>query len=152
MTTQTSTGRPKAYVTDDGTPRHELFDSEAQAEAQRWEKIKSTQVRRFFGQVHADLRKIELDGETANDEQARVAMAFLKATSAYAAARDGARRPLADFAEHHAAIVRTIADFKVFARHFEAVVAWHRVFEEQSKNDGNARSGPARTSDKRRRY
>ncbi|MFC6687723.1 type III-A CRISPR-associated protein Csm2 [Jhaorihella thermophila] len=152
MTTQTSTGRPKAYVTRDGTPRHELFDSEAQAEARRWEKIKSSQVRRFFGQVRADLRKIELDGEAANDEQARVAMAFLKATSAYAAAREDARKPLAEFAAHHARIVNTIGDFKVFARHFEAVVAWHRVFEEQRKKDGNARSGPARTSDNRRRY
>ncbi|SES91429.1 type III-A CRISPR-associated protein Csm2 [Oceanicella actignis] len=133
MNAQTSTGRPRAYFTSDGVPRHELFDEEARAEAKNWAQIKPSQVRRFFGQTKADLRKIELDGEKAVDEQALVAMAFLKATTAYAAAREKARQALAEFAAHHAALVRGIEDFKVFARHFEAVVAWHRVFDEQNK-------------------
>lgn len=147
MKTQTSTGYPRAYLTPDGTPRHELFDAEAQAEAKRWAGIKSSQVRRFFGQVQSDLRKIELDGDKATDEQARVAMAFLKATAAYAAAREKARRPLAEFAGHHAGLVKTVADFKIFARHFEAVVAWHRVFEEQKKS---SRHDAGRRADFRR--
>ncbi len=128
MPTGATTDRPKEYFTTEGVPRHELFDAEAQAEARLWSDIKSSQVRRFFGQAHADRRQIELDGEGASDEQAKVAMAFLKATSAYAAARETARKPLADFANHHAERVKTIKDFKTFLRHFEAVVAWHRVF------------------------
>lgn len=124
-----------AYFTAKGLPRHELFDEEAQAEAQRWVDagIKTSQVRRFFGQAQADRRQIELRGSDADDEQARVAMAFLKASTAYAAARDKNRKPLADFAARHAAQVRGIEDFKAFLRHFEAVVAWHRVFEEAGK-------------------
>lgn len=122
-----------AYFTNDGVPRHELFDEEAQEAAHKWTEIKSSQVRRFFGQAHADRRNIEIKRENATDEDALVAMAFLKATSAYAAAREKARKPLADFAKQHAEKVKTIKDFKVFLRHFEAVVAWHRVFEEDKK-------------------
>lgn len=123
--------RPKTYFTDGGVPRHELFDAEAQAEAKLWAKsgITRAQVRRFYGQVQANRRRIELEGAKARDEEARVAMALLKAATAYAAARESRRKPLHEFAQWHTRLVNTIADFKVFCRHFEAVVAWHRVYE-----------------------
>ena len=123
--------RPQAYFTDGGVPRHELFDVEAQAEAKLWadNDIKPAQVRRFYGQIQADRRRIELEGAKAQDEEARVAMALLKAATAYAAARESKREPLHEFAKWHARLVNTIADFKMFCRHFEAVVAWHRVYK-----------------------
>jgi CRISPR-associated protein Csm2 len=127
--------RPTGYFGNDGkTPRPELFDAEAQEEAKRWAKIKSAQLRRFFGQVMADRRQFEIKGAQARDEEAKVAMALLKAGAAYAAARDADRKPLADFAAHHAGLVRTIAHFRAFARHFEAVVAWHKVFEKDRED------------------
>jgi CRISPR-associated protein Csm2 len=133
MPAETKNAHNQAYFTKDGVPRHELFDAEAQEEARKWAEIRSSQVRRFFGQAHADRRNIEIKRQNATDEDALVAMAFLKATSAYAAAREKARKPLADFAKQHADVVKSIKDLKVFLRHFEAVVAWHRVFEEEKK-------------------
>ncbi len=122
--------RPTAYFEPGSTiPRAALFDAEAQEEAGGWKEIKSAQLRRFFGQVMADRRQFELKGAEARDEEAQVAMALLKASTAYTAAREKSRQPLADFVAHHAQRVKTIADFRVFARHFEAVVAWHKVFE-----------------------
>lgn len=141
--------RPTAYFGPDGkTFRPDLFDAEAQAEARLWSQIKSSQLRRFFGQVMADRRQFELNGPQARDEEAQVAMALLKAGAAYAAARDVARKPLAEFAAHHAERVKTVTDFRAFARHFEAVVAWHKVFEKAPEEDGNRQgwgaTGPAR--------
>jgi len=127
-------GRPEGYWISDDKPRPELFDAEAQAEAGKWSKIKTAQVRRFFGQVMADKRHFDLRKGTEDpsaDSDACVAMAMLKATSAYAAARDSKRQPLADFVAHHANLVKSLQDFSLFARHFEAVVAWHKVFESQ---------------------
>lgn len=140
--------RPPSYFGPDGkTPRPELFDAEAQEEAQGWAKmkIKSSQLRRFFGQVMADRRQLELKGPQARDEEAQVAMALLKAGAAYTAAREPDRKPLAEFAAHHAKLVRTVADFRAFARHFEAVVAWHKVFEkarEEEERQERALAGP----------
>jgi len=125
--------RPDNYFADDGrTPRPELFDAEAQREARAWDKLKPAQLRRFFGQVMADRRRFELREWKVPDAEPQVAMALLKAGAAYAAARDGTRRPLADFAAHHAGLVRNVTDFRAFARHFEAVVAWHKVFEKDA--------------------
>ncbi len=136
--------RPSRYFGDDGkTPRADLFDNEAREEARAWvgSDIKTSQVRRFFGQVMADKRQLELKGVGAQDEEAQVAMALLKASTAYTAAREKNRKPLAEFAHHHAGLVKSIPEFKAFARHFEAVVAWHRVFEEENKANFGAPGG-----------
>jgi CRISPR-associated protein Csm2 len=131
--------RPETYYGPDGrTPRPDLFDAEAQAEANRWKEVKSSQLRRLFGQVMADRRQFELKGKAAGDAEAQVAMALLKAGAAYAAAREPKRIEMAAFAAHHARLVKTVADFRVFARHFEAVVAWHKVFEKESGDRAQA--------------
>jgi CRISPR-associated protein Csm2 len=146
--------RPTRYFGDDGkTPRPALFDTEAQEEAREWCKpstkdprkprIPSAQLRRFFGQVMADRRQFELKGAAARDEEAQVAMALLKAGAAYAAAREKDRKPLAEFAAHHADLVKTVAQFRAFARHFEAVVAWHKVFEAGLDIDGRGTTAAA---------
>lgn len=137
--------RPQSYFGPDGrTPRPELFDAEARAEALAWARIKSSQLRRFFGQVMADRRQFELKGPQARNEEAQVAMALLKAGAAYAAAREPDRKPLAEFAAHHAKLVKTLADHRAFARHFEAVVAWHKVFEKENGPAAGERPGAGR--------
>ncbi len=134
MTKPTEDWRPKRYE-NDKHPAKELFDEWAQKEARLWVEsgIASAQLRRFYGKVMADKRLFELKGKEARNEEAQVAMALLKAATAYAAARDKKRKPLAEFVEHHASVVRTLDDFQLFARHFEAVVAWHKVFEEKKQ-------------------
>ncbi len=132
--------QPKSYTDREGNLRPELFDEEAQAEAKLWARIKTSQVRRFFGSAMADKRRFDLSAETGNkpaDSDAQVAMAMLKASTAYTAARDEDRKPLADFAEYHARLVKTLADFDHFVRHFEAVVAWHKVFEKKEEAKKN---------------
>lgn len=134
--------RPDCYFTDDGkTPRPALFDDEARAEARAWSGIRSAQLRRFFGQVMADRRRFELQGWKVSDAEVQVAMALFKAGAAYAAARDSQRTPLADFADHHAKKVKTVADFRAFARHFEAVVAWHKVEEKAKEQQQRQQTG-----------
>ncbi|NAZ37430.1 type III-A CRISPR-associated protein Csm2 [Rubellimicrobium sp. CFH 75288] len=158
--------RPQSYFGPDGrTPRPELFDMEAQEEARLWTqpstkkkdiyepRIPSSQLRRFFGQVMADRRQLELKGAQARDEEAQLAMVLLKVPTVYTAARDrddtgkSDRQALADFVAHHARLVKTVADFRAFARHFEAVVAWHKVFEkdcEQADRQSRALESPTR--------
>ena len=140
--------RPAAYTGDDGKLRPELFDAEARDEAKLWVNsgIKTSQARRFFGAATAGRRRFDLrpNDDPPVDSEARVAMAMLKAETAYAAARDKARKPLADFVAHHAKLVKTIRDFGRFVSHFEAVVAWHRVFEEEKDREragGGRRNG-----------
>ncbi len=122
------------YTDEAGNLRPELFDSEARAQATAMKGIAHSQIRRFFAQVMADKRRFDLSGEAAETE-ARVAMAMLKAKAAYTAGRDDKNQPLSDFVSHHAGLVNTITDFSHFARHFEAVVAWHKVEEKSNKKN-----------------
>ena len=122
---QGSTGnpgvQPESYVDDTGTLRPELVDEEAIAEARRCENVSETQMRRFFGAAKAELMGVK------SDNQARVAVALLKAKAYYAAARNKKNnQSLADFFGHHAGKVRTTDDFRHFIRHFEAVIAYHK--------------------------
>jgi len=121
-----------AYRDEKGHLRPALFDAEAREIAREMTKIAHSQLRRFFGQVMADKRRFELRAESGtppDDSEALVAMALFKAKAAYAAKREQKNKPLRNFAENHARLVKTIADFRIFARHFEAVVAWHKVYE-----------------------
>lgn len=128
--------RPDTYFTHDKkTLRAQLLDREARDEAEKWNNITSSQIRRYFGQVTADRRRLEII-DNAEDE-ARVAMAMLKAATAYTAAKESKRKPIADFVAHHAGLVKSQEEFFAFARHFEAVVAWHKVFEKQKAQFAN---------------
>ncbi|MDE0281932.1 MAG: type III-A CRISPR-associated protein Csm2, partial [Gammaproteobacteria bacterium] len=115
--------RPESYTvqTDSGLEiRPELFDGEAREEAARCQLVSDTQMRRFFGAAKAE----QMGMQSGN--QARVAMALLKAKAHYAAARDKKNRELADLFGHHARLIRTKDDFGHFMRHFEAVIAYHK--------------------------
>lgn len=129
---QNASDRPTEYATDTSSGpvvRAALVDGEARREAKRWNKVKTSQLRRFFGAAIADLNRM------ASDADAKLAMALLKAKAHYAAARDMENnKVLADFFEHHAGIVSSRDDFSNFMKHFEAVVAYHRFILEQKKS------------------
>ncbi len=115
--------RPESYtiLTDDGPElRPELVDDEARDEATNLRNVTDTQLRRFFGAAKAD----EMNVNSPN--QAKVAMALLKAKAHYTAARDRKNRELADFLGHHVKMVATDDDYRYFIRHFEAVIAYHK--------------------------
>jgi CRISPR-associated protein Csm2 len=125
-----------SYRDGDGRLRPELLDKEAQDAAKGLGDITTTQLRKFFEQVGAIKRRIDVDS-SLSDSEILAQMAFLKASAAYAAARDKDRRnkPVLAFVVKHANSVRERKDFLDFHRHFETVVAFHKVYGKESKGN-----------------
>lgn len=109
--------------------RRELVDEEAQRWGERLgEKVATTQLRRFYGDVLALKRRLELDPELP-DEMIRSRLALLKAKAAYAARRDQDLLDLLRFIREYGDSVDDRNDFFAFQTVFEAVTAFHRAFE-----------------------
>jgi CRISPR-associated protein Csm2 len=125
------------YRGSDGKLRRDLLDKEAQAAAIALENISPTQLRRFFEQVGAIKRRIEVDPEGVGDSEVLAQVAFLKASAAYAAARskENENKPVLEFVVKHANSIKTRPDFLDFHRHFETVVAFHKVYGKDKKEN-----------------
>jgi CRISPR-associated protein Csm2 len=122
------------YRDSDGHIRPALLDKEAQDAADALKQITTTQLRRFFEQVGAIKRRIDVDSSLPESE-ILAQMAFLKAASAYAAGRSETNKPVLDFTVKHANSIRTKQDFLDFHRHFEAVIAFHKVYGKDTKGN-----------------
>ncbi len=109
--------------------RPELLDQEAQERARELHAVPPSQLRRFYGTIIAFKQRLRID-KTVNDGEVRAQLAYTKASAAYAGAR---KQPeaLVKFFVEAANSVNTRDDFDAFARHFEAVVAYHKVFAEK---------------------
>lgn len=124
------------FWTDSGpdpTLRPELLDREAQelAKELQSQEVASSQLRRFYGPAIAFKQRLQIDSKIT-DNEVRAQVAYLKASAAYAGAR--ARKTptaLVRFFVTVANSVKTRKDYIAFARHFEAVMAFHKVFEEK---------------------
>lgn len=116
-------------------PRPDLFDGEAESVARRLAKIPASQLRRFFGAVIAIKRRLEIDNALRGDAATgfiRGEMALLRAKAAYTLARqryDQDADELLRLLGRHGRSIGDRHDFLVFARHFEAVMAFHKVYE-----------------------
>jgi CRISPR-associated protein Csm2 len=124
---------PLPYFGDNtGIPRKALLESEAQETAQKLATLPASQLRRFYAEVMALKRRLDLDAALPDDEIA-AQLALLKARAAYTRARrKDYPNELVAFFTRHAAAVRTRDDFmRGFQPHFEAVMAYHRVFEQK---------------------
>jgi CRISPR type III-A-associated protein Csm2 len=116
--------------------RPELLDRDAQAAAKAMDVIPTTQLRRFFGQVSAIKRRLDMDGgEDIAVGEILAQVAYLKASAAYAAGRDRKNAPILQFLVIHANTIKTRPDFLAFHRHFETVVAFHKVYAIDKKQD-----------------
>lgn len=114
--------------------RPALLDKEAQAAAKALDQITPTQLRRFFEQVVTIKRRIDIDRNLA-ESVVLSEVAFLKGKAAYAAARskrNDKRVAMVDFIVKHANSIKRREDFLDFHRHFEAVVAFHKVYRSES--------------------
>lgn len=117
------------YFTGNGrTIRAELLDAEAQAMAERLRELPNTQLRRFYDPVVA--LRLRAQAGKLDAEQVKAELAMMKARAAYADKRPGQRVPaeLVRFFTRHAASVDGPEKLVAFARHFEAIVAYHRVY------------------------
>ncbi|GGG15786.1 hypothetical protein GCM10010964_00090 [Caldovatus sediminis] len=106
-----------------------LLGTEAEQVAQKLAGVPASQLRRFYAEVMALKRRVELAG--ASDEEIRAHLTLLRAKAAYTWGRQ-TQYPdeLVLFFTRHAASVRTRHDFlRGFQPHFEAVMAFHKVFE-----------------------
>jgi CRISPR type III-A-associated protein Csm2 len=113
-----------------GAIRHELLDQEARNTAHKLKGVTRAQIRRFYGQASAIRRRIEVLGtDGVSDGEVLAQVAFLKASAAYACARNEKLAELVKFFTDHCNSIKDAKnDFRVFHRHFEAVVAFHGVF------------------------
>ncbi|MDW8371973.1 MAG: type III-A CRISPR-associated protein Csm2 [Geminicoccaceae bacterium] len=110
------------------TIRVALLDEEAQKMAEKLKELPNTQLRRFYDPVVA-LRLRAQAGKLVA-EQVKAELALMKARAAYAYRRPGQKVPaeLVKFFTKHAASVDSPEKLVAFARHFEAIVAYHRVY------------------------
>ncbi len=121
-------------------PKADLFDKGAEELAKKLATIPASQLRRFYSGVRAIKRQLDLDKKLGIDF-IKAEMALLKAKTAYALARmnpdtNDERDPyeLLTMLVRHANSIGDRASFNAFIRHFEAVMAYHKVFEVKRPN------------------
>jgi CRISPR type III-A-associated protein Csm2 len=106
----------------------ELLSAEAEEVAKRLADVPTSQLRRFYAEVMALKRRAELTGISNAEIKARLTP--LRAKAAYTWGRQQ-KYPfeLVAFFNRHAHAVQSKHDFlSGFQPHFEAVMAFHRVF------------------------
>lgn len=111
-------------------PRPELLDEEAQFVAKQFASIPASQLRRFYAAVTSLRHQLDLD-KAYPDESIKARLALLKAHAAYAQKRiSNMPDEFVKFFVRHADAVQSRTDFlHGFAPHFEAVIAYHKMFE-----------------------
>lgn len=132
------------YFDNNGNLREELVDADAETEGKTLAeaKLKHTQLRRYYEDV-LNLRR-RLEHECANQpdrseeevfRRLRPEFKMLRAKAYYAHKRSSKIFPdqFKDFIERHVHSVQTAAQFRAFCQHFQAVVAFHRVYAEDSE-------------------
>lgn len=128
------------YRDAQGDLRRDLLDKEAQEAAETLGDISTTQLRRFFEQVSAIKRRIDLNHDIS-DGEILAQVAFVKASAAYALGRNKEGRDkahyeqLLKFVVKHVNSISSQEDFSDFHRHFETVVAFHRVYAKDKKDN-----------------
>jgi CRISPR-associated protein Csm2 len=122
---------PRYFAGNSTAPRAELLAREAEEVAKRLATVPASQLRRLV----ALKRRCELAG--APDEEILAQLTLLRAKAAYTWTRND-RYPgeLVAFFTRHAAAVRGREDFlHGFQPHFEAVMAFHKVFEQKDRRE-----------------
>ncbi len=116
------------WFTDDNKQelRRDVLGKEAEGRAIALHNVKKTQIRRFYAPVVALRQRLQAD-DKISDIEIQAQMQFMRASAAYAGAREQPIE-LVQFMSDAANSVATRRDFDAFARHFECVVAYHRVF------------------------
>jgi CRISPR type III-A-associated protein Csm2 len=129
---------PYQYFSDNDrrAPRREIFAEDAKKVGRELATLPASQLRRFYAEALALKRQIELDPNFP-DPAVIARMHLLKARAGYTWARRPKDYPeeLVAFFTRHAAAVQGRDDFRLgFQPHFEAVMAFHKMFEQKQKD------------------
>ncbi len=128
------------YFDDKGNLRVELVDREAEEQARGLKDVRTSQLRRYYEDVLGLRRRLEyeLANRTGVDEEAgfaalRPEFKMLRAKAYYANKRSAKVFPeeFKQFFERHVQSVETAKQFRAFCKHFEAVVAFHKVYAKE---------------------
>jgi CRISPR type III-A-associated protein Csm2 len=123
---------------DPTAPDATLLGSQAEEVAKKVATVPASQLRRFYGEVMALKRRAELTA--ISDAEIVAQLTLLRAKAAYTWGRTQGKREaypeeLVAFFNRHAYSVRSKGDFlRGFQPHFEAVMAFHKVFENKRGN------------------
>jgi CRISPR type III-A-associated protein Csm2 len=115
---------------DPNAPDRDLLGSKAEEVAKKLDTVPASQLRRFYAEVMALKRRAELTD--ISDAEIRAQLMLLRAKAAYTWKRQEKKYPeeLVAFFNRHAHSVTSKTDFlRGFQPHFEAVMAFHKVFE-----------------------
>lgn len=125
------------YFTSEGNLREDLVDAEAEKMGQALCGVAPAQLRRYYEDVINIRRRLEHEAANvagADPEKIwlklRPEFKMLRAKAYYANKRSEKvfTREFRDFIERHVSSVETLKQFGAFCRHFEAVVAFHKVY------------------------
>lgn len=125
------------YFRSPGELDSELLDGKAEEWAEKLSGVSTTQLRRFYGDVLALKKRLQLEAEQPGRqekdrafEKLRADFKMLKAKAVYAHGRDKKQFPeeFLQFFVDHVHSVTNAADFEAFCKHFEAVVAFHKLY------------------------
>jgi CRISPR-associated protein Csm2 len=134
---QLPTPQPVHYFTG-GNLDPALLDKDAEQWAKKLKQLSSSQLRRFYEHVLGLDRRLNLESQHGDREQAfsrlRAEFKMLKAKAAYAFKRHGAKVPpeFLQFIINHVNAVNTVREFDAFTKHFQAVVAFHKFYAEEN--------------------
>lgn len=121
---------------DPGKSETELLDTLAQEQADKIDKLNSTQLRRFFGDVKEQYRRFEAAAaQRGNDEEVEKLyrekyeplFKMLRSKVAYATRAGGQSKIPPSFASFLSEGVRKVnnhREYRLFVKHFEAVVGF----------------------------
>lgn len=134
---------PKPYLVrrnDKMVINADLFEQRARAIAEELvaANLNNTQLRRFFSPI-VELKNKVLAGAIYSAEL-KAELALLKARAAYAKKRPGVKVPdaLVRLFTDHAHWVDDGEELLAFARHFEAIVAYHRALTPSRQQEESA--------------
>lgn len=119
------------------TLRAALLDDDARAVAKDIRDLPASQLRRFYASVISLKRELEINPGGTSDALVMGRLALLKAHTAYAKKRtNNMPDAFVIFIVRHVASVKTKDDFVYgFAPCFEAVVAYHKLFETKKRGE-----------------
>jgi CRISPR-associated protein Csm2 len=119
---------------DPTRPESELFDTLAETQAEQLEKINSSQLRRFFGEIKDLYRRFNALTAGKNDQEKKdiyrthieplFKMVRSKVSYATRAGQSKVPRSFAEFLEGGIAKVQNHEDYRRFVLHLEAVVGF----------------------------